>query len=152
MKAGAQQGHAIQILMVEDNPGDVRLTQEALAEGKIKNQLHVVDDGNKAMAFLRGEAPYEGKAIPDLVLLDLNLPGESGHEVLTQMQSSRRLRNIPVIVLTTSTDERDVTDAYDLNADCYIAKPLDLEQFISVIRSIDDFWLSIVRLPPRPTP
>lgn len=138
----------VEILLVEDNPGDVRLTREALKEGKVRNNLNVVDDGVKALQFLRREAPYEDAPRPDLILLDLNLPRMSGREVLEAIKADSTLRNIPVVILTSSEAERDVVSAYQLHANCYVTKPVDLDQFINVVRSIEDFWFTIVRLPP----
>ncbi|WP_434346335.1 response regulator [Myxococcus virescens] len=143
-------GSPIEILLVEDNPGDVRLTIEALKEGKVRNRLSVARDGVEALAFLRRQGAYADAALPDLILLDLNLPRKDGREVLAEIKVDPALRRIPVVVLTTSKAEEDILRTYDLHANCYIAKPVDLEQFISVVRSIDDFWLSVVRLPPRP--
>ncbi|HEY0095744.1 MAG TPA: response regulator [Archangium sp.] len=140
-------GRPIQILLVEDNPGDVRLTIEALKEGKVSNNLSVARDGVEALAFLRREGPHGKAARPDLILLDLNLPKKDGREVLAEIKDDSSLRRIPVVVLTTSKAEEDILRTYDLHANCYITKPVDLEQFISVVRSIDDFWLSVVRLP-----
>ncbi|WP_309895586.1 response regulator [Archangium sp.] len=140
-------GRPIQILLVEDNPGDVRLTIEALKEGKVSNSLSVARDGVEALAFLRREGPHGKAARPDLILLDLNLPKKDGREVLAEIKDDSSLRRIPVVVLTTSKAEEDILRTYDLHANCYITKPVDLEQFISVVRSIDDFWLSVVRLP-----
>ena len=140
-------GRPIQILLVEDNPGDVRLTIEALKEGKVSNTLSVARDGVEALSFLRREGPHGKAARPDLILLDLNLPKKDGREVLAELKDDSSLRRIPVVVLTTSKAEEDILRTYDLHANCYITKPVDLEQFISVVRSIDDFWLSVVRLP-----
>ncbi|HYO74753.1 MAG TPA: response regulator [Archangium sp.] len=140
-------GRPIEILLVEDNPGDVRLTIEALKEGKVRNHLSVARDGVEALAFLRREGPHGSASRPDLILLDLNLPKKDGREVLAEIKEDSRLRRIPVVVLTTSKAEEDILRTYDLHANCYITKPVDLEQFISVVRSIDDFWLSVVRLP-----
>jgi len=137
----------IQILLVEDNPGDVRLTREVLKEGRISNTLNVVEDGVEALAFLRHEGEYADAEQQDLVLLDLNLPKKDGREVLAEMKADPALRRIPVIILTTSSAERDILGAYDLHANCYITKPVDLDQFVTVVRSIEDFWLSIVKLP-----
>ena len=137
----------IEILLVEDNPGDVRLTIEAFRNGKVRNNIHVVVDGVEALAFLRGEARCAGAPRPDLILLDLNLPKKDGREVLAEIKADPDLRRIPVIVLTTSKAEEDIVKAYDLNGNCYIAKPIDLDQFFAVVKSIEDFWLSIVRLP-----
>jgi len=138
---------AVEILLVEDNPGDVRLTQEALRGAKIRNNLHVAKDGVEAMDFLLQQEQSAGAPRPHLVLLDLNLPRKDGREVLAQMKADSALRRIPVVVLTTSEAEEDILKAYDLNANCYITKPVDFEQFIRVIESIQDFWLTIVKLP-----
>lgn len=137
----------IEILLVEDNPGDVRLTREALKEGKVLNHLHVVEDGEDAVRFLRREGEFDGAVRPDLVLLDLNLPRKSGHEVLEEIKSDTDLRRIPVVVLTSSEAETDIARSYDRYANAYITKPVDLDQFISVVRSVEDFWLEVVRLP-----
>jgi CheY-like chemotaxis protein len=137
----------IRILLVEDNPGDVRLTQEALKSGKILYDLQVAKDGRQAMDFLLKNAPYTDAFTPDLILLDLNIPMVSGREVLAEVKSAPHLKQIPVIILTTSSDERDVTDTYAHDANCYITKPFDFDQFINVIKLIDNFWLSIVKLP-----
>jgi two-component system, chemotaxis family, response regulator Rcp1 len=138
---------AIEILLVEDNPGDVRLTEEALKEGKVVNRLNVVPDGVEALAYLRKEGEYASAETPDLMLLDLNLPKKDGREVLAEVKEDPELRMIPVVVLTTSRDEQDILKSYDLHANCYITKPVDFEQFISVVRAIEDFWLSVVKLP-----
>lgn len=135
------------ILLVEDNPGDVRLTREALREGKILNELSVVEDGFEALAFLRREGAYAEAERPDLILLDLNLPKKDGREVLEEIKRDGDLKKIPVVVLTTSAAERDILNAYDLHANCYITKPVDLGQFIKVVQLIEDFWLTIVKLP-----
>jgi len=137
----------IQILLVEDNPGDVRLTREVLKEGRISNTLNVVEDGVEALAFLRREGAYADAKQQDLVLLDLNVPKKDGREVLAEMKADPALRRIPVIVLTSSSAELDIHGAYDLHANCYITKPVDLDQFTKVVRSIEEFWLSIVKLP-----
>ena len=139
--------HPIEILLVEDNHADVRLTQEALREGKVKNNLAVARDGEEAIRMLRREPPYTGAVRPDLILLDLNLPRKDGREVLQEIKADPALKSIPVVVLTTSSAEVDILKMYELHANCYITKPVDLEQFIHVVKSIDDFWLSIVRLP-----
>jgi CheY-like chemotaxis protein len=136
-----------QILLVEDSPGDVRLTREALRDAKICNELHVVRDGVSALAYLRGEGEHAGAPRPDIVLLDLNLPRKDGREVLEEMKADDELRRIPVIVLTTSVAEGDVLRSYDLHVNAYVTKPLDLDGFVAVVRSIESFWLSIVRLP-----
>ena len=140
-------GRPIEILLVEDNPGDVRLTIEALKEGKVRNSLNVARDGVEAVAYLRREGPHAQAVRPDLILLDLNLPRKDGREVLAELKADERLRRIPVVILTTSRDERDVLRAYDLHANCYITKPVDLDQFIAVVQSIETFWLTIVTLP-----
>ena len=140
---------SIEILLIEDNPGDVRLTEEALKEGKVINRLSVVPDGVEALAYLRKTGEYASAATPDLVLLDLNLPKKDGREVLAEVKQDPELRKIPVVVLTTSRDEQDILKSYDLHANCYITKPVDFEQFIRVVRAIEDFWLSVVKLPPN---
>jgi chemotaxis family two-component system response regulator Rcp1 len=137
----------IEVLLVEDNPGDVRLTREALKEGRLLNNVSVVGDGVEALTFLRRGGKYVGAPQPDLILLDLNLPKKDGREVLAEIKSDPNLRRIPVVVLTTSAAEEDILKTYDLHANCYITKPVDLEQFMRVIKSIEDFWVSIVRLP-----
>ena len=142
-------GKPIEILLVEDNPGDVRLTLEVFKESKMHNNLSSVGDGVEALAFLRQEGQYVRSPRPDLILLDLNLPKKDGREVLAEIKEDPDLRRIPVVVLTTSRAERDVVRSYNLHANCYISKPIDLEQFITVVRSIEDFWLSIVKLPSR---
>jgi CheY-like chemotaxis protein len=140
-------GRPIEILLVEDNPGDVRLTVEGLKEGKVRNNLHVARDGVEAMAFLRREGVFRSAVRPDLILLDLNLPRKDGREVLQDLKQDPVLHAIPVVVLTTSRSEQDVLRSYELQANCYITKPVDLEQFITVVKSIEDFWLTIVTLP-----
>jgi CheY-like chemotaxis protein len=137
----------IQILLVEDSPGDVRLTQEVLRDARIANDLHVVGDGEAAMSFLRRDGEYADRPRPDLVLLDLNLPRKDGREVLSEINADPELRSIPVIVLTTSEAEQDILRSYQLAANAYITKPIDLNELIAVVRSIETFWLSIVRLP-----
>ena len=137
----------VQILLVEDNPGDVRLTMEALKEAKVINQLTVVKDGIEALSLLRRQGQYAGAARPDLILLDLNLPKKDGREVLAEIKADDNLKQIPVVILTTSQDEQDVLKSYNLYANCYITKPVDLEQFMKVVKSIEDFWLGIVVLP-----
>ena len=137
----------IEILLVEDNPGDVRLTQEALGEAKVRNNLAVARDGVEALAYLRRETPFRDAIRPDLVLLDLNLPLKDGREVLAEIKADPELRRLPVVVLTTSTAEKDILESYNLHANCYISKPVDLEQFVAIVASIEDFWLTIVKLP-----
>jgi two-component system, chemotaxis family, response regulator Rcp1 len=142
-------GKSIEILLVEDNPGDVRLTREALHEGKVLNELHVAGDGVEALAFLRHEGKNVNSIHPDIILLDLNLPKMDGRELLAEIKMDPALRRIPVVILSTSKAEEDITRTYDLHANCYITKPVDLEQFITVIKSIEDFWFTIVKLPPE---
>lgn len=137
----------VEILLVEDNPGDVRLTMEALKEGKLLNHVSVAEDGVEALAFLHQEGKYAGRPRPDLILLDLNLPKKDGREVLAEIKEDPELRHIPVVVLTTSTAEHDVLKTYDLHANCYINKPVDFEQFLEVVKSVGDFWFSCVILP-----
>ena len=138
---------AVEILLVEDNPGDVRLTQEVLRDGKVRNNMSVVMDGVDAISFLQQTGEYAGAPRPDIILLDLNLPKKDGREVLADIKADPDLKHIPVVVLTTSSAEQDIFRSYDLHANCYITKPVDLDQFIRVIRSIEDFWLTIVKLP-----
>jgi len=139
----------IEILMVEDNPGDVRLTLEALKEGKVRNNMHTVSDGEEALAFLRRQGAYAQAPRPDLILLDLNLPKKTGQEVLAEIKEDPDLRRIPVVILTVSEAETDILKTYNLHANCYITKPVDLERFIEVVKSIEDFWLTVVMLPPK---
>jgi CheY-like chemotaxis protein len=139
----------IEILLVEDNPGDVRLTKEALKEGKVYSNLHTVKDGVEAMEFLRRQGKYKDAPRPDIILLDLNLPRKDGREVLEEIKSDELLKRIPVVVLTTSKAEEDVLRTYNLHANCYVTKPVDLEKFIVVVKSIDVFWLTVVTLPPN---
>ncbi len=140
-------GKPIEILLVEDNPADVRLTQEALKEGKVRNNLYVARDGVEALEYLLRVGKFADAVRPDLVLLDLNLPRKDGREVLSVIKADADLKAIPVVVLTTSSAEADIMKSYKLHANCYITKPVDLEQFVKVIKSIDDFWLTVVRLP-----
>lgn len=137
----------VDILLVEDNPGDVRLTQEILKESKIRNKLVVVMDGEEALYYLHKEGQYSKAKRPDIILLDLNLPKVNGKEVLASIKSDPELKRIPVVVLTTSVAEQDILKTYDLHANCYITKPIDLDQFITVVKLIEDFWLTIVKLP-----
>lgn len=137
----------IQILLVEDNPGDVRLAIEALKESKVTNVLHHVEDGEQAMRFLRRRGDFAGMPLPDLILLDLNLPGRDGREVLEEIKEDPQLRVIPVVVLTTSAAERDLLKTYHLHANAYIVKPIDLGQFVDIVRAIEGFWFSVVKLP-----
>ncbi|RPI97366.1 MAG: response regulator [Spirochaetales bacterium] len=137
----------IEILLVEDNPADARLTMEALKDGKVKNNLAMVPDGVEAMAYLRNQGKYAEAVRPDLILLDLNLPKKDGREVLAEVKSDPALRSIPVVVMTVSKAEEDIIKSYDLHANCYVNKPVDFEQFMRVVRTIEDFWLTIVKLP-----
>jgi CheY-like chemotaxis protein len=139
----------VEILLVEDNPGDERLTREALKEGKVYSNLHWVKDGVEAMEFLRRQGKYHDVPRPDIILLDLNLPKKDGREVLQDIKNDDALKRIPVVVLTTSKAEEDVLRTYDLHANCYVTKPVDLEKFIVVVKSIDVFWLTVVTLPPN---
>jgi two-component system, chemotaxis family, response regulator Rcp1 len=144
--------HSVDILLVEDNPGDVRLTRELLKDSKIHNNLTVIDNGEDALLYLRREAKYCNATHPDLILLDLNLPRKNGSEVLASIKNDPQLRRIPVVILTSSKAEEDVVRTYDLHANCYISKPVGLEQFAAVVKSIDDFWLTIVKLPKHQKP
>lgn len=141
-------GHPVEILIVEDNPGDVRLMQEAMRDSKVLNQIHVVEDGVAAMAYLHREGEYDDAPCPDLILLDLNLPMKDGREVLEEIKEDTELRRIPVVILTTSGAEDDILRTYNHYANCYITKPIDLQKFIKVVRAIENFWLTIVKLPP----
>ena len=138
----------IEILLVEDNPGDADLARDALEHSKIKNNLVVVEDGVEAMNYLKKEGKYKSVTHPDLILLDLNLPKKDGRQVLAEIKANESLKRIPVVILTTSQDEADVMQSYNLHANCYVTKPIDLKQFMKVVKSIEDFWLSIVVLPP----
>ena len=139
----------IEILLVEDNPADVRLTIETLKDEKIYNNLHVVSDGEEALAFLHRQGKYSKSVQPDLILLDLNLPKIDGREVLREIKNDDKLKNIPVVVLTISKSDEDILESYNLHANCYITKPVDLKQFVKVTKAIQDFWLTIVKLPPK---
>jgi two-component system response regulator len=139
----------IDILMVEDDPGDVRLTREALKGSKLLHSLNVVEDGVAALDYLHKVDPYREAVRPDLVLLDLNLPKKDGREVLAAMKQDPALRTIPVVILTTSQAEEDVLRAYNLNANCYVTKPVDFDQFMRIVRTIEEFWLNVVTLPPK---
>lgn len=140
---------SLDVLLVEDNPGDARLASEAFKEGDFLTRLHVVQDGIEALAFLRREKNYGSAPRPDLVLLDLNLPRKDGREVLAEIKADEDLRSIPVIVLTTSQAEADIRKSYKLHANCYIVKPVDFDRFIDVVKGIEAFWCSLVRLPPK---
>jgi CheY-like chemotaxis protein len=139
----------VEILLVEDNEGDVGLIEEVFEEAKIRNNLHVAEDGEEAMLYLHGEGKFSGSPRPDIILLDLNLPKKDGREVLREIKEDNTLRNIPVVILMTSNAEKDILRAYDLHANAYINKPLDFDQFIKVVESIGNFWLEIVKLPTK---
>ncbi len=142
-----QIGKLVEILLAEDNPGDVRLTVEALKDAKMRNNVSVVEDGAEAMTFLLREGKYADVSRPDVILLDLNLPKKNGFEVLAEIKEDSSLKRIPVVILTTSDSEQDILETYDLHANCYITKPVDLSQFTKVVQTIEDFWLAIVKLP-----
>ncbi|MCK9896658.1 response regulator [Frankia sp. AgB32] len=137
----------VEVLLVEDDPGDVLMTREAFEDHKLRNHLNVVSDGVEALAYLRGEGQYAGATRPDLILLDLNLPRRDGREVLREVKGDERLRRIPIVVLTTSEAEEDVLRSYDLHANAYITKPVDFERFVAVVRHIDEFFVTVARLP-----
>jgi CheY-like chemotaxis protein len=139
----------VEILLAEDNPGDVKLTRKALEKGRLANNLHVVNDGIETMQFLRGEGEYEGRPRPDLVLLDLNMPRKDGREVLEDIKRSPDLKRIPVVVLTSSEAEEDVLRSYELHANAYLTKPVDFSGFIDVVGKLEEFWLQVVKLPPE---
>jgi len=139
----------VEILLVEDSEGDVGLIEEVFEDAKIRNNLHVVEDGEEAILFLRDEGQFSGSPRPDIILLDLNLPKKDGREVLEEIKGDNDLKNIPVVVLTTSKAEEDILRSYNLHANAYITKPVDFDQFIKVIKSIEDFWLEVVKLPPK---
>ena len=141
--------HPVDILLVEDSPADVRLTREALQSGKILNRLAVASDGFEALARLRRQGPYSNSTRPDLILLDLNLPRKSGREVLAEIKEDPQLKQIPVVVITSSAAEEDVIRSYSLHANCFVTKPLDLEGFVKVVHAVEDFWVGIVKLPPK---
>ena len=142
-------GRAIDILLVEDNPGDVRLTQEAFREGKLLNNLWVVNDGEEAMSYLHHEGVFADAVRPDIILLDLNMPKKDGREVLAEIKNDPSLKRIPVVVLTTSKAEQDIFRTYNLHVNCYIIKPVDLDQFVNVVQTIEDFWFTVVKLPSK---
>jgi two-component system, chemotaxis family, response regulator Rcp1 len=149
MTTTEQQAKPIEILLVEDNPADVRLAQEVLRESKLINRLCAVTDGDQAMDFLKCRAGYTDAVRPDLILLDLNLPGKDGRQVLAEIKADPDLRRIPVVIVTSSQAEEDVLKTYDLHANCYVTKPVDLDRFVHVVKSIEDFWVSIVKLPTK---
>jgi len=146
---GAKPSTAPHILLVEDNPGDVRLMREALRNGDNRNRLTVVDNGEEALAFLAGNRQHTASSRPDLIFLDLNLPGRDGREVLAEIKRDESLRRIPVVVFTTSESEQDIENAYDLYANCYVKKPVDLDEYLSVVKQCETFWLYTVKLPPK---
>ena len=146
--SAAALGRPVEILLVEDNPGDVDLTRETLQDSKLLNHMNVVGNGVEAMAYLRRQGKYAEATRPDLILLDLNLPKKDGREVLAEVKADDQLRRIPVVVLTTSSAEQDILQTYDLHANCYITKPVNLDQFSAVVRAIEEFWFTIVKLPP----
>jgi CheY-like chemotaxis protein len=139
----------VEILLVEDNPGDIRLTKEAMKEAKIINNLNVVEDGVEALAYLRKKGKFKDANRPDMILLDINLPKKNGREVLAEIKQDKNLKQIPVIILTVSKAEEDIIKTYELHANCFITKPVDMDQFIKVVKSIEDFWFSVVKLPPN---
>ena len=139
----------IEILLVEDNPGDIRLARETLDESKLSNILNVVMDGAEAIKYLQCEDKYADASTPDVILLDLNLPKKSGMDVLQEIKSDDKLKHIPVVILTSSKADEDILKTYNLHANCFITKPVDLNQFIHVVKSIEEFWFTIVKLPPR---
>jgi chemotaxis family two-component system response regulator Rcp1 len=145
----ATEGRPVEILLVEDNAGDVRLAREGLRECKLLNNLSVAEDGVKALSFLRREGAYANAPRPDLIMLDLNLPRKDGREVLREIKEDDSLKSIPVVILTTSKAEEDIVKSYSLHANCYVTKPLAIEQFINVVQAIENFWFTIVKLPPR---
>ena len=140
---------AVDILLIEDNPGDVRLTQEALNEGRIYNTLHVASDGIEAMEFLNKTGKFKNATTPDLILLDLNLPKMNGFEVLEKIKGDDKLKLIPIIILTTSQSEKDILTSYSMHVNCYVSKPVEYDSFMNVVKSIEDFWFTIVKLPSR---
>ena len=147
MTTGFDPGEPVEILLVEDNPGDVKLTRKALDRGKVLNNLHVVGDGVEALDFLHQRGDYGDAVRPDLVLLDLNLPRKSGREVLEDVKSNEELKRIPVVILTSSEAEEDIVESYDLNANAYLTKPVDFQGFLDVVERIEDFWLTVVKMP-----
>jgi chemotaxis family two-component system response regulator Rcp1 len=143
---------SIEILLVEDNPGDVDLTKEALESAKVRNRLNIVDDGAKAIDFLFKRGEYANAPRPDIILLDLNLPKKDGRQVLEEIKADPQLADIPIVILTTSQAEEDILRSYQLHANCYITKPVDFKQFMLVVKSIEDFWLTVVKLPKHKSP
>lgn len=150
MQTEAKAPQSVDILLVEDNPGDVRLIQEALQDGKLLNRIATVSDGQKALAYLRKQGGYAQATRPDLILLDLNIPRKDGREVLAEIKADVHLRSIPVVIVTSSQAEEDILRSYNTHANCYVAKPVDLEKFVAVVKAIEEFWVTIVKLPPKP--
>ena len=148
MDGNSPSAKPIDILLVEDNPADARLTREAFVDSKMVNALHHVQNGDEAMAFLRREPPYADACRPDVILLDLNMPGTDGRGVLAQIKADEKLKTIPVVILTTSEADEDILKSYELHANCYVTKPVDFDKFVTIVQSIEDFWVSVVRLPP----
>lgn len=146
MRVGTE-ASIVEVLLIEDNPGDIRLTKEALKEGRVLTNLHVVEDGQKAMTFLRRQAEYKAAPTPDLIIMDLHLPGKNGQTLLKEIKADRKLRRIPIVVLTTSEAKDDILQAYESQASCYVTKPIDLDKYLNIVRSIEDFWFKIVKLP-----
>ncbi|QPV62681.1 response regulator [Halosimplex litoreum] len=144
-----QQGQPVEILLAEDNPGDAKLTRKALEQGNVINNLHVVTDGVEAVEYLRQEGEHAEKPRPDLILLDLNMPRKDGREVLAEIKDDEDLRRIPVVVMTSSEAEEDIVQSYDLHANAYLTKPIDFDGFIDVVQRIEDFWLTVVKMPPE---
>lgn len=149
METNSGQALPVDILLVEDNPGDVRLTREALRDGKLLNRLSTVSDGQQALAFLRKQGSYAQVSRPDLILLDLNLPRKDGREVLAEIKSDSNLRSIAVVIVTSSQAEEDILKTYNMHANCYVTKPVDLVKFVEVVRSVEEFWVHVVKLPPK---
>jgi len=145
----SEEGRPVEILLAEDNPGDVKLTRKALEKGKVLNNLHVVNDGVEALKFLRQEGEYADALRPDLLLLDLNMPRKGGQEVLDEMKTDESLRRIPVVVLTSSEAEEDIIESYDLHANAYLTKPIDFDGFVDIVSSVEEFFLTVVKRPPR---
>jgi CheY-like chemotaxis protein len=150
VQTNAKPPQSVDILLVEDNPGDVRLIQEALQSGKLLNRIATVSDGQKALAYLRKQGSYAQAPRPDLILLDLNIPRKDGREVLAEIKADPLLRSIPVVIVTSSHAEEDILRSYNTHANCYVTKPVDLEKFVAVVRAIEEFWVTIVKLPPKP--
>ncbi|MGA2300510.1 MAG: response regulator [Candidatus Acidiferrum sp.] len=149
MQTSARPPQSVDILLVEDNPGDVRLIQEALQDGKLLNRIATVSDGQKALAYLRKQGSYTQAPRPDLILLDLNIPRKDGREVLAEIKADPHLRSIPVVIVTSSQAEEDILRSYNTHANCYVTKPVDLEKFVAVVKAIEEFWVTIVKLPPK---